>query len=133
MTFLIKIGLVLLVSFLIGIEREKSHKIAGLRTIMLIALGTVCFTLISFLLHDLSQEMLFKFDFGRPIAYLISGVGFLSGLVIFQTKNHAQGITTAATIWVTVAFSIVIGLGYYVEGLFIGLIMWLILKSKYMY
>ena len=98
-----KIILVLLISSVIGLEREHSHKEAGLRTIMLIALGTVTFTLIPFTLLNISKTLPIVFDFSRILAYIIGGIGFLSGIVIVVRKSEVEGITTSACIFSTVA------------------------------
>ncbi len=126
-----KIILVLLISSVIGLEREHSHKEAGLRTIMLIALGTVTFTLIPFTLLNISKTLPIVFDFSRILAYIIGGIGFLSGIVIVVRKSEVEGITTSACIFSTVAFSMMIGLGEYILGSFVALCIWLVLISKY--
>lgn len=128
--YFIKIALAVLLSAIIGVERERSHKEAGLRTIMLIALGTVTFTLIPFVLTEMKGVIQLSFDFSRPISYTISGIGFLAGIVIVKGKGHLEGLTTAASIWAVVAMSMMIGLGQYVVGVTITFFIWLILKSK---
>ncbi|KKN82737.1 hypothetical protein LCGC14_0305610 [marine sediment metagenome] len=126
-----KILLVLLLSAIIGFERERSHKEAGLRTVMLISLGTVTFTLVPFTLLDIAKTLPIIFDFSRILAYIIGGIGFLSGIVIIVKKNTVEGITTSACIFSTVAFSMMIGLGEYILGSFIALCTWIVLISKY--
>ncbi len=126
-----KILLVILLSSIIGLEREKSHKEAGLRTIMLISLGTVVFTLVPFTLLNLAETLPIVFDFSRVLSDTIGGIGFLSGIVIIVKKTTVEGITTSACIFSTVAFSMMIGLGEYILGSFVALCTWLILVSKY--
>ncbi len=126
-----KILLVILLSSIIGLEREKSHKEAGLRTVMLISLGTVVFTLVPFTLLNLAETLPIVFDFSRVLSYTIGGIGFLSGIVIIVKKTTVEGITTSACIFSTVAFSMMIGLGEYILGSFVALCTWLILVSKY--
>jgi putative Mg2+ transporter-C (MgtC) family protein len=118
------------ISFFIGLERERSHKDAGLRTIMLIAVGTTFLTTMPFLLVGLSKSMDFMFDFSRIISYIIVGIGFLAGIVIVKGDNHVEGITTSAAIWSTVAVSMLIGMGEYLLGIFGALLIIVILKSK---
>ncbi len=131
LTYLIKIGLSLLLSFIIGLEREKSHKEAGLRTIMLISLGATIFTIIPFILTQIGLEQAITFDFSRIIAYIIPGVGFLAGIVIVRGNKQLEGVTTASTIWCTVAMAMFVGLGEYALAIITTLSIWLILKSKF--
>ncbi len=132
LTYLTKIGLTLLLSFIIGLEREKSHKEAGLRTIMLISLGATIFTIIPFILTQIGLEQAITFDFSRTIAYIIPGVGFLAGIVIIRGKKQVEGVTTAATIFSTVSMAMMVGLGEYALAIVTTLSIWLILKSKYL-
>jgi len=129
----LKIIVCLVLSFFIGLERETCHKEAGVRTIMIISLGAVTFTICAFLVADISELKGFRFDFSRIIAYVISGSGFFSGLVVMRNKDHIGGITTSACIWTTVAFSVIVGLGYYMLGTLVAYSMWCILKTKPLY
>lgn len=132
-TSLIKIGLSLFLSGIIGWEREEQEKNAGLRTVMLISLGTTVFTLIPFILLPMSRELNFIFDFGRIIAYIIAGIGFFAGMVIItnKSKKKIEGITTSACIWAVVSMSILCGLGSYLLAIITGAGIWLILKLRY--
>lgn len=128
---LIKIGLSLFLSFLIGWEREQSAKEAGLRTVLLIGLGTTVFTMIPFLLVPIAKELNMAFDFSRIISYVIGGAGFFTGIVIVHNKKQVEGITTSACLWAVVASSILIGIGEYILAMIVSLCIWLILQSKY--
>lgn len=127
--YLYKLGLSLLLSFFIGYERELQDKEAGLRTIMLISLGATTFTLLPFILLNLSEQIVF--DFSRIISYTIAGCGFLSGVVIINNKKKVEGITTSACLWAIVAMSILSGLGEYLLAIIVALSIYLILKLKY--
>lgn len=129
--YLGRIGLTCLLSFLIGYERELQDKNAGLRTIMLIGLGATIFTLLPFILLILSKELNFSFDFSRIIAYTVSSVGFLAGIVIIVGKKKVEGITTSACIWAVVSMGILSGLGSYLLAVITAILIWLILKLKY--
>lgn len=129
--YLIRIGLSLLLSGIIGFEREQQEKNAGLRTLMLIALGSTIFTLIPFILLPLSKELGFTYDFSRIIAYTIVGVGFLAGIVIINDKRKVKGITTSACIWAIVGISILCGIGQYLLAVVSALSIFGILKLKY--
>ncbi len=92
---------------LLGIEREHKGKAAGIRTHMLVAMGSALFVLVS------QQAGIIATDMSRVIQGLIAGIGFLGAGTIL--KGHAeekvQGLTTAAGIWMTAAIGMAAGLG----------------------
>ena len=90
---------------IIGLEREVVHKPAGVRTHMLVSLGSALFVLVTI------QE--FKPDAARIIAGIATGIGFLGAGTIFKAKNDVHGLTTAASVWAVSAVGLAIGLGYY--------------------
>lgn len=90
---------------LIGLEREVVHKPAGVRTHMLVSLGSALFTIIT--LESLPSGI------DRIIAGIATGIGFLGAGTIFKSKSEVQGLTTAASVWTVAAVGIAIGLGYY--------------------
>ncbi len=94
---------------LIGYERELRAKGAGIRTHVLVAIGSSLFMLISqFGFPDAA-----KFDAARIAAGVVGGLGFLGGGIIMKTKSHVSGLTTAAGIWVTGAIGLACGSGMY--------------------
>lgn len=97
---------------LIGAEREHAHKPAGLRTNMVICVGSCLFTLSSLLAWKMAPGG----DPGRIAAQVVSGVGFLGAGVILKTGFHIVGITTASTIWLVAAIGMVIGFGFPLLG-----------------
>jgi putative Mg2+ transporter-C (MgtC) family protein len=107
------IGIRLLVSLVIGIiiglEREIQHKAAGLRTSVLICLGSTIFTISSIEFASLSGSV----DPSRIAAQIVTGIGFLGAGTIIQTRGSVHGLTTAATIWVMSALGLAVGLGGY--------------------
>ena len=106
-----KLLLSLLLGGLIGIERQFRDKAAGFRTIILISVGTTLFTLISIKFGGSS-------DPSRIAAGIVTGIGFLGAGVIMQTRGQVVGLTTAATIWISSAIGIGIGIGeYYLSSL----------------
>ena len=82
---------------LIGFEREVRAKGAGVRTHVLVALGSALFMIIS----QYGFEGAERFDASRVAAGVVGGLGFLGGGIIMKTKNHVSGLTTAAGLWVT--------------------------------
>jgi putative Mg2+ transporter-C (MgtC) family protein len=93
---------------LIGIERELRQKSAGLRTNMLIAVGSALFTVMSIELSDAPGA-----DPTRITSQIVTGVGFLGAGAILRTGGSVQGLTTAATIWVNAAVGVAAGGGEY--------------------
>lgn len=87
---------------LLGIEREYQNKSAGLRTIVLICLGSTVFTMVS-------QRIGGSDD--RVAANIITGIGFIGAGVIFKENFNVKGLTTAAVIWISAAIGMVIGIG----------------------
>ncbi len=96
----------------IGLERELKGKPAGLRTNILICMGSA-------LLMDLSMNLaaLHGGDPGRIAAQVVTGIGFLGAGTILHTRGQITGLTSAATIWVVAALGLTIGAGYFVEAL----------------
>jgi len=101
---------------LIGIERERSEKPAGMRTLILICLGSAIFTQASILIA------LGGGDRGRIAAQIVTGIGFLGAGAIIRERGTVIGVTTGATIWATAAVGVVIGTGYAVAGVVFSLL-----------
>lgn len=114
----------LVIGTLIGLQRELTHKPAGLRTHLLVALGS---TLLVVAAVNAGMQ---SGDVSRVIQGLITGIGFLGGGTILKlTREHEiRGLTTAAGIWLTAAASIAVGLGMFVDA-FIGVLFALIVLS----
>jgi len=89
----------------IGLEREYRKKPAGLRTNILIALGSALFTIISIRLAEIGGTP------DRIAAGIVTGMGFLGGGAILRSGTCVQGMTTAATIWVNAAIGMAAGAG----------------------
>jgi putative Mg2+ transporter-C (MgtC) family protein len=104
--------------FLIGLERELKGKSAGLRTSVLICIGSALFTAIG---HQVISESQVG-DPTRVFAQIISGVGFLGAGVIIQSNGVIFGLTTASTIWITSAIGVAVGVGYYLTGIYSAVI-----------
>jgi hypothetical protein len=96
----------------IGLEREMNGKPAGLRTNILICVGSA-------LLMDLSIGLSEKYggDPGRIAAQVVTGIGFLGAGTILHTRGMITGLTSAATIWVVAAIGLTIGAGLFIEAL----------------
>lgn len=107
-----KLLIAVLVGGGIGLERELRRKPAGLRTNILICVGST-------LLMDLSMRIAGAHggDPGRIAAQVVTGIGFLGAGTILHTRGQITGLTSAATIWVVAAIGLTVGAGYFVEAL----------------
>lgn len=95
----------ILIGAIIGAEREYRTKTAGLRTMIMIALGSTIFTQLSATLGPSAPE--------RIASNIVTGIGFLGAGVIFKDGLSVSGITTATTIWITAALGMAVGAGEY--------------------
>jgi putative Mg2+ transporter-C (MgtC) family protein len=99
-----ELGLALVLSAAIGLEREIRQKNAGLRTHTLVGVGAAVFMLISkYGFADVLQPGLVILDPSRVAAQIVTGVGFLGAGLIFVRRDSVRGLTTAAGVWVTAA------------------------------
>ncbi len=105
--YLLRLAIAALVGATLGAEREFRDKAAGLRTVMLICIGSCLFTIFG---AELASD---TSDPTRITSAIVSGVGFLGAGVIFRRGRHSTGITTAATIWCAAALGMGIGGGVY--------------------
>jgi putative Mg2+ transporter-C (MgtC) family protein len=118
LTVVINLLIAFVLGGMIGWVREKEGKSAGLRTHILVSVGSALFML-------LSGEMMHKSglaDPGRLAAGVVAGIGFIGAGCILRAKGTVKGITTAASIWVTAAIGIASGSGYYVGAIMTTLI-----------
>jgi putative Mg2+ transporter-C (MgtC) family protein len=96
---------------LVGAERERQEKPAGLRTLILVCLGSTAFTMASYAFTTTTG------DSGRVAAQIVTGIGFLGAGAILHGSGFVRGMTTAATIWAIAATGMVVGIGYAGAGL----------------
>ena len=108
---------------IIGLDREKREKPAGLRTIMLVCLGSAAFTLCSFVFTSTTG------DSGRIAAQIVTGIGFLGAGVILHGRGSVSGATTAAAIWVTASVGMIAGTGYAGAALGMSILVRLVLTA----
>ncbi len=93
----------------IGLEREWRHKDSGLRTNMLICMGSALFTIMSVVLAGDNSP-----NKGQVASNIVQGVGFLGAGLILHTKNRVLGLTSAATVFVVAAIGMTCGAGLYI-------------------
>ncbi len=91
----------------LGLEREYRQKPAGLRTNVLIAIGSALFTILSISMTAGTG------DPSRVAGQIVTGIGFLGGGAIMRNRDTVHGMTTAATIWVNAAIGIACGVGQF--------------------
>lgn len=109
----VKLLLAFLAGGLVGLERERQERPAGLRTHMLVCGGSLLFTVISLNIGD-------RGDHTRIAAQIVSGIGFLGAGTIFRSGSSVRGLTTAAGLWTVAAIGMGIGAGG--ATLYLGLI-----------
>lgn len=117
---LIRVTMAVLVGCVIGLERERKHRPAGMRTHVLVCVGAAMIAVLETLM--LSDTMALNapgaatgvaVSRGRMAAQVISGIGFLGAGTIFVSKKKITGLTTAASLWNTACLGLAIGMGYY--------------------
>ena len=109
-------------SGLVGLEREWRERAAGLRTHMLVGVGSALFTLISaygFNEFLVGGSNVVRADPSRIAAQIVTGIGFLGAGAIMRQGLNIRGLTTAAGLWVVAAIGMAVGAGYY-SGALIG-------------
>nr|MBS4170670.1 Uncharacterized protein [Neochlamydia sp. AcF95]NGY94370.1 hypothetical protein [Neochlamydia sp. AcF84] len=115
---------------LIGFERERLSWVAGLRTHMLVCLGSTLIMLVSqYAFHEVVHEGLINLDPSRVAAQVVSGIGFLGAGTILFLKNVIRGLTTAASLWAVAAVGLAIGGGLYLAAVSTTLLILIILAG----
>jgi putative Mg2+ transporter-C (MgtC) family protein len=111
---LTRLGLAMLVGFILGWERERRDKPAGLKTHMMVALGAAISMVVSVkYASGFPENSVGRPDPLRVLQGIVGGVGFLGAGAIIQSRGSVSGITTAATIWLAAAIGAASGMGYY--------------------
>lgn len=104
----LRILLAMVLGGIIGFQRGKAEKPAGLRDIVLICAGSALFTVISVYGFDVADQ-------ARIAAGIVTGIGFLgAGAIIRRSEGGVKGVTTAATIWMTAGIGMAAGAGMYI-------------------
>lgn len=125
---IIRLILSAIVGGLIGMEREVNNRPAGLRTHVLVTLGSALVMLVSIDgFHSLGEGI--SWDPARLASQVVSGIGFLGAGTIMRTGNNINGLTTAASLWVSAGIGLAIGSGYYLGGVVTAVIVLVTLMS----
>ena len=102
---------------IIGLERSRKHKAAGVRTYIIVAIGAAIFTIVSkYGFLSIAAEKT-RVDVSRVAHTIVTGVGFLGAGIIVSKGDKIQGLTTAAGVWVMAAIGIACGTGMYIPAL----------------
>lgn len=111
--FIFGISICFLLSFILGLERQVRRRSLGLRTMILVALGSYMFVSLSFLITG------YQIDITRIAAGVVAGIGFLGAGVIIKDneKNQVKGLTTAATLWCDSAIGVMCAAGFIKEAI----------------
>lgn len=105
-----RLALALVLSTLVGIEREVRQKNAGMRTHALVGTGSALFMLIStYGFAGVLSKQLVVLDPSRVAAQVVTGIGFIGGGLIFVQRSNVRGLTTAAGVWATAAIGMAAG------------------------
>ncbi len=109
-SIIIRLILVILFSGIIGIERASKRHEAGLRTYILVCVGSA----VAMLTNQFIFETFNTGDVGRIAAQVVSGIGFLgAGTILITSRNQIKGLTTAACLWACACMGLAIGVGFY--------------------
>jgi putative Mg2+ transporter-C (MgtC) family protein len=100
---------------IVGLERERQERAAGLRTVTMVSLGSCLFTIVG--AYGFSPT-----DPSRVAAQIVTGIGFLGAGTIFLRKDLVRGLTTAATIWTVAAIGMAAGTAQYFQAIFTTLL-----------
>lgn len=109
---------------LIGLDRESTNRPAGLRTHILVSIGSALMMLVSL------ENAKYGGDASRIAAQVVSGIGFLGAGTILRTGTNIEGLTTAASLWVCAGIGLAVGNGYYLGAVATTLIVLFFLRNS---
>lgn len=135
----LRLVLAMMLSVVVGLDREIRHKPLGLRTNMLVALGAASFSLMALQLVDLLRDgpEVVRIDPVRVMEAIVGAIGFLGAAAIIQGRYEIFGATTGASIWVVGAIGMACGFGFYelaltisVAGMLVLTVLGLLTRGK---
>jgi putative Mg2+ transporter-C (MgtC) family protein len=122
--FLFNLVVLLACGFVLGYERQKTNKVIGIRSVILLMLGSFIFTYISTRIGG---------DPSRVAAQIASGVGFIGAGIIWKDKSTSiSNLTTAILIWVIAALGSMISIGLLKESVLITIIIYIVLRFNFL-
>lgn len=125
---IIRIILAFVLGGVIGLEREKKGVGAGLRTHILVTVGSALVMLTSLYIYGIYQKNTCSIDPGRIAAGVITGIGFLGAGTIIRSREGIHGLTTAASIWISAAIGLAVGCGYFSAAIIVTVVSYLSLS-----
>ncbi len=123
---LAKTTLIVILSGIIGAERYLRHKGAGLRTHILIGVGSTLLVLTSYYVSDIHRYINLG-DPTRIIAAIVTGIGFLCAGTIIRSGDNVSGLTTSASLWVVSCIGIAVGAGFWTAAVIVTFIVFWVL------
>lgn len=122
--FLFNLVVLLACGFVLGYERQKTNKVIGIRSVILLMLGSFIFTYISTRIGG---------DPSRVAAQIASGVGFIGAGIIWKDKSTSiSNLTTAILIWVIAALGSMISIGLLKESILITIVIYIVLRFNFL-
>lgn len=117
----------------VGFERERSGKVAGLRTHTLVSVGAALLSIISIKLFQVfpSVNGTMGYDY-HLVANIVVGIGFIGAGTILRRENRVEGTTTAASLWVVSAIGIASGFGFYQEAVATSVVVYIVLAGLWL-
>ncbi|NUQ86515.1 MAG: MgtC/SapB family protein [Anaerolineales bacterium] len=122
MQMFLRLLIAVVLGALVGYERERAGKPAGVRTHGMVSLGAALFAVVS--LHGFGEAS----DPARVAAQIVTGIGFLGAGAILHQRGSVQGLTTAASLWVTAAIGLAVGVGMLLMSLATAVLVFLLLR-----
>ena len=120
-SILLRTFLAMVLSGILGYEREKRHRPAGFRTYLVVCLGSTLAMMVGIYLTTIFDSI----DAGRIPAQVISGIGFLgAGTILVTRQNQVKGLTTAAGLWAVACMGLALGAGFYTGALIFFTAIW---------
>ncbi|HLO24644.1 MAG TPA: MgtC/SapB family protein [Geobacteraceae bacterium] len=113
---LLRLGLAVVCGMTLGYERERHGRSAGLRTNLLVCVGSALMTIVSehfYRIYGGSLDMTLRMDPARIAAQIVVGIGFIGAGVIIKEQGGIRGLTTAATLWLVAGLGMTCGVGMY--------------------
>lgn len=118
MTLIINLSLLILIGFAVGLERQKHHKVIGIRSTTLTLLGAFTYAYISTLIGG---------DPARIIAQIVTGVSFIGAGIIWKGGTGIHNLTTAILVWVLAAVGCLIALSFRLEAIVITIVIMIVI------
>ncbi|MFH0827431.1 MAG: MgtC/SapB family protein [Candidatus Omnitrophota bacterium] len=123
---IIRLTLATVLSGLIGFERQVHRRTAGLRTHILVSLGSCLIMLTSLYVFDIYKDIV-PLDPARIASGVIAGIGFLGAGTIIRERQEVKGLTTAACLWIAAGIGLAVGVGFYNAAVYATLLTLIVL------